>query len=209
MTATDRHRVMVIDDHPLFRSGAVAVIAADPRFQVVAQAGTMKAGAALASQERPDVAVIDLRLPDGTGIDLARRLREELPATRIVILTGQATAESLRASLEAGVDGYLLKTTDPDVLLGTLVTVLAGGRVVPAGLAAAAHRGAGGDLLSDREREVLRLLASGLANKQIARALRISEKTARNHVTHIYEKLGVHHRTDAVRYAIRIGLAEA
>ena len=196
--------MLLVDDHPLFRAGLHYSLDQDPRVRVVGEAGSSEEAMAFARRERPDLVLVDLRMPGAGGVELARTILAELPGTRVVVLTGQTSEESVRECVEAGVHGYLVKTTGPEALLGSLLAVLAGSRVFP-GLAPAAP----GDRLTAREAEVLKLLALGRANKQIGRALAISEKTVRNHVAHVYEKLGVHHRTEAVRYAIRQGLVEA
>jgi DNA-binding NarL/FixJ family response regulator len=211
-------KVMVVDDHPLFIDGVRAALAGDPTLEVVAEAHTLADARRLAREHEPDVVLMDLNLPDGSGIDGTRELLAVQPDLRILVITMSAEDDAVVAAMRAGARGYVVKGAGRTDLLQAVSTVAAGGAVFsPAiaerlgsffsGLAAQPGR----ELfpqLSEREREVLDLLARGYDNRRIARALFLSDKTVRNNVSTILTKLGAADRSEAVLRARRAGLGE-
>lgn len=210
-------RVMVVDDHTLFRRGLVALLAADGRFEVVAEAGDAGAAQRLAPAARPDVILLDNHLPGVRGVDALPGLRDAAPQARVLMLTVSEDEADLAAALRGGARGYLLKTVDSDVL-GTAIERTARGEstvspemtaklvdafqaAAPAPAAEAAREPLDG--LSPREQEILALIARGASNKEIARALVIAEATVKIHVQHILRKLGLGSRVQAAVYAAK------
>jgi len=204
-------RVMVVDDHPVVREGLVALLEDDPEFRVVGSIGTAESALAMAAQAHPDVVLLDLELPGMNGVDATSRLATSVPNARVVVFTAYDTDERVFGAIKAGAKGYLLKGASAAEIAQAIRTVHAGGsalapRVAAKVLAAVGGPRRSGVLLSPREREVLRLLAQGLANKQIARSLTITERTVKFHVTSILNKLGADNRAQAVALAARRGL---
>ncbi len=211
-------KVMVVDDHPLFIDGVRAALAGAPDLDVVAEAHTLAEARRLAGEHTPDVVLMDLNLPDGSGIDGTRELLAAHPDLRILVITMSADDDAVVAAMRAGARGYVVKGAGRTDLLQAVGTVAAGGAVFsPAiaerlgsffsGLAAQPGR----ELfpqLSEREREVLDLVARGYDNRRIARALFLSDKTVRNNVSTILTKLGAADRAEAVLRARRAGLGE-
>ena len=211
-------KVMVVDDHPLFIDGVRAALAGAPDLDVVAEAHTLAEARRLAGEHTPDVVLMDLNLPDGSGIDGTRELLAAHPDLRILVITMSADDDAVVAAMRAGARGYVVKGAGRTDLLQAVGTVAAGGAVFsPAiaerlgsffsGLAAQPGR----ELfpqLSAREREVLDLVARGYDNRRIARALFLSDKTVRNNVSTILTKLGAADRAEAVLRARRAGLGE-
>ncbi|UTI63701.1 response regulator transcription factor [Paraconexibacter antarcticus] len=203
-------RVLLVDDHALLRAGLSRLLEAHEDVEVVAEAADGEAGAALAAQLQPDVALVDLAMPGEDGIQATRRIRASSPATRVVILTAFSDRAQILGALDAGAVGYLLKDAAPEELLDGLRAAARGeAPLAPQAVAAVSDRGsaAAGGTLTPREREVLKLVAEGLPNKQIARALGISEKTVKAHLTKIFEAVGVTDRTAAALWAHRNGVA--
>lgn len=218
-----RHRVVVFEDHPIFRDGLVQCLAAERDLAVVGEWTDGSTPAAEVAGVRPDVAVVDVALPGGSGIDLTARLREALPDLRVVMLTAHADPDLLFAAVRAGAAAYVLKHTPPAELIATLRRVANGDAVLGPEVAARSLR-AFGDVgsparragaactlppLSPREAEVLKLLATGETNRQIARRLFVSEETVKSHVAAILRKLEVSDRTRAAVLAVRAGLVDA
>nr|WP_191864144.1 response regulator transcription factor [Embleya scabrispora] len=209
-------RVVIVDDHPLFRAGLRAALESAADIVVVAEVETAAAVPDTVAEQRPDLVVMDLSLPDGSGIDATRRIAADTPAVPVLVLTMSDDDGSLLAAMRAGAGGYLVKGAGRDEVLHAVRTVAAGGAVfgaqtVPrltALLAGGAPRAAERVFpeLTDRECEVLDLLARGLDNRNIARRLFLAEKTVRNHITHIFEKLHVGTRAEAVAHARNFGL---
>ena len=210
-------RVIVVDDHPIVRQGLAAVLDDEPDFQVVGAAASAEEALVIVARERPDVAILDLELagPGGglDGVAAIPRLAEASPATRVLVFTAYDTDERVFGALRAGAKGYLLKGAPTEEIARGIRAVHAGGSHleprVAAKVLAELHGGRGGahaSPLSDREREVLRHIAAGLSNKEIGRALSISERTARFHVTSILNKLGASTRAQAVALATQRGL---
>ena len=200
-------RIVIVDDHPLVRDGIVAILSRDVDLTVVAEAGGGREGVSVVQRERPDVVLMDLRMPDGDGVEAIRALRAVSPSVpRILMLTTYDTDHDIRVALEAGADGYLLKDT-PRVDLVRAVRDLAAGRPVltPGVLRALSGRGAE-VALTARESDVLREIAAGGTNREAAARLSVSETTLKTHLARVFEKLGVNDRAAAVRVAYERGL---
>jgi DNA-binding NarL/FixJ family response regulator len=209
-------RVLVVDDHPIWREAVASDLAHDD-VEVVATAGTVAEAIRRAAATRPDVAVVDLNLPDGTGADVARVLTASDPPVRVLMLSATGQPAEVLAAVEAGASGYLLKTSSAAELRTAIRRTAAGEAVFTAGLAGlvlGAYRRleAGGPedderpRLTDRETEVLRLVATGLATKQIATRLSLSPRTVENHVANTLRKLQLANRVQLARYAVDQGL---
>jgi len=208
-------RTLVADDHRIVRESLVAVLEASGVCQVVAQAADGMEAVDLALRLRPDVAIVDISMPRLGGIEVVRRLRAELPATRTLVLTMHEEEEYVLHVVRAGASGYLLKDSATAELLQAVRDLHAGrghfGPYAARVLAEQVHQPRR-DLddpygrLTTREREVFHLLIEGSTTKEVARALQISAKTAENHRAHVLEKLGAHNTADLVRYAVRKGL---
>ncbi|QIK73581.1 response regulator transcription factor [Propioniciclava coleopterorum] len=200
--------VLVVDDHPVVRAGLVALLSTRPGIEVVGQAGTQAEALSAFGRERPDVVLMDLQLGADDGVSATRRLRERDPHARVLILTTYDTDADIVNAIEAGAVGYLLKDASPDAL-GAAVEAAARGETVfaPAVAGRLARRViAPPDELTEREREVVALLAQGLTNRQIAKQLFLSEATVKTHLVHIFTKLNVDNRTAAVAAAREQGL---
>jgi DNA-binding NarL/FixJ family response regulator len=218
MTTTTgaRVRVVIADDQTLFRVGLARLLGEDPRVEVVGQAGDGLEAVRLARSLQPDVVLMDLKMPELDGIEATRRIVAEQPSVRVLLLTGFEADNHVLQALRAGASGYILKDSRPDSIVSSLLAVQAGERVMASVVANRVLEMLSGattpkefyDGLTAREIEILRLLAAGKANKQIAFQLKISEKTVRNHVSNMYEKLGIYDRSQAVLYAVRKGLVE-
>lgn len=213
---TGEIRLLVADDQTLFRKALVEMLERSPRLTVVDQVGDGRSAVQKALELQPDVVVMDIRMPVLDGVEATRLILAERPATRILILTAFETDRHVLQALQAGASAYILKDSEPDALISGILAVHAGQRIVTG---AAANRvvdmltnsgptRAYYDNLTPREIEILTLLASGLANKQIAHRVKISDKTVRNHISNIYEKVKVVDRSQAVLYAVRKGLVE-
>ncbi|MFD0379788.1 response regulator [Streptomyces sp. NPDC059525] len=211
-------RVLIVDDHPLFREGLRAALESSRCALVVAEAETGGEVPDAVEAHRPDVVVMDLSLPDVSGIEVTRRLAASHPGLPVLMLTMSDDDGSVLAALQAGARGYVVKGAGPEEVLHALRTVAAGGAVFGSEIAArlsalltGGHRRDAGRLfpaLTAREAEVLELVARGHDNRRIARELVLSEKTVRNHVTHVFEKLQVTSRAEAVARARDAGLGE-
>jgi len=209
-------RVLVADDQALFRAGLTRLLEEDPRVQIVGQAGDGAEAVELAGALKPDVVLMDLKMPNVDGIEATRRIVNGQTGVRVLLLTTFETDSHVIRALEAGASGYILKDSRPDSIVSSLLAVMAGERVMASAVANRVLEMLTGtttpkefyDGLTGREIEILKLLASGMANKQIAYKLKISEKTVRNHVSNMYEKLNIYDRSQAVLYAVRKGLVE-
>ncbi len=201
--------VLLVDDHELIRQGLARAFERTPDFTVAGEAGSVADGVSLAGQLRPDVVVTDVRLPDGTGLDLVRRLRSDKPELGIVVLTMYAGDEQLFGALEAGASAFVSKDSpSDDVVAAARHASVSPRSFAAADLADAMRRRLSptGPQLSPRESEVLVLLADGLGVAAIARQLFVSESTAKTHISKIYEKLGAANRAQAISIAMRSGL---
>ena len=169
---TEAIRILIVDDHAVVRIGLKTVLANATGFRVVGEAGTVAESITLAAQARPDVVLMDVRLPDGSGVEACRRIKADNPDTRVVMLTSYQDEEAIVGSVMAGASGYLLKQAEAE---------LAG--------------------LTDRERRMLALIAEGYTNRAIGEVLHLSEKTVRNHVSQLLRKLGFQRRSQAAAWA--------
>ncbi len=205
----DRLTVLLVDDHELIRQGLARAFERSPDFTVAGEAGTVAEGLRLARQVKPSVVVTDVRMPDGTGLDLTRSLRETDQQVGIVVLTMYAGDEQLFGALEAGASAFVSKDSpSDDVIAAARHASVSPRSFAAADLASAMQRrlAPSGPQLSQRESEVLRLLAEGLGVSGIARKLFVSESTAKTHISKIYEKLGAANRAQAIMIAVRSGL---
>lgn len=211
-------RVLVVDDHDLFRTGLASLLSSEEGIEVVAQASGGRAAVRLADELRPEVVIMDVRMPDLSGVDATREIVEANPETRVLVLTVSSEDADVAAALQAGACGFLAKDTPIDslvvairaassgaawlspraaeVVLGRLRTVTPEQQAEPSAL----------EQLSARELDVLRLIASGMENAEIAEELGISPRTAKNHVSNILAKLGLPSRVQAAVYAVRQGV---
>lgn len=204
-------RVLVVDDHPIVRDGLVAVLQDQPDLEVVGAAGAADEAVTLAGRLQPDLALLDLELPDGDGVAAIPRLAAAAPGLRIVVFTAYDSDEQVFGAIRAGARGYLLKGASVEEIVQAIHTVYEGGSHLDPRVAARVLNAVGVARrapapLSPREREVLRYLAQGLATKQIARALGIAERTVKFHVSSIFAKLGASNRAQAVALAAQQNL---
>ena len=199
-------RVLSVDDHPLLREGIAAIINSQPDMLLVDQAATGRDAIKKFRELQPEVTLMDLRLPDMSGIDAIIAIRGEFPEARVIVLTTFEGDVEIRRALEAGARGYLLKNMPPGELVEVIRQVHAGKKRIPAEVAAHLAEYFGDDALTEREIEVLRHIAGGNRNRDIAERLFISEETVKVHVKHVMEKLGASDRTQAVAIAIRRGI---
>lgn len=206
MESSQRIRVLVVDDHPIVRVGIVAIINACPDMTTVAQAGTAEEAIDLFEQHRPDIALIDLRLPKMSGVDAIRTIRMRHPRACFVVLTTYEGDEDIYQALEAGARAYVIKGMPHQALTDALRRVHAGGRFLPPPVSRALAARTPDSDLSVREREVLALLACGKTNKEIASELGISVATVKCHVSVILMRLQAADRTGAVVTALQRGL---
>jgi DNA-binding NarL/FixJ family response regulator len=207
----DAIRILIVDDHAVVRIGLKTVLANATGFRVVGEAGTVADSIALALQARPDVVLMDVRLPDGSGVEACRRIKADNPDTRVVMLTSYQDEEAIVGSVMAGASGYLLKQADAERLIQAIRDAAAGEssldpraagtllsqfRELSAKQAEAELAG-----LTDRERRMLALIAEGYTNRAIGEVLHLSEKTVRNHVSQLLRKLGFQRRSQAAAWA--------
>jgi DNA-binding NarL/FixJ family response regulator len=199
-------RILVVDDHPVVRAGISAMIQASPDMTVVAEASTAEEALQLFPLHRPDITLMDLRLPKMSGVEAIRAIRQTEPAAKFVVLTTYEGDEDIRQALEAGAKGYVIKGMSREVLLSALRRVYAGGRYLPKPVSEALSSHVPNSQLSAREREVLSLMATGRSNKEIAALLGITEATVKGHVSLIFMRMDVTDRTEAVMTGLRRGL---
>jgi two-component system NarL family response regulator len=198
-------RILIVDDHPMIRSGLEATLAPEPDITVVATASNGREGIELYRQHQPDVMLTDLKMPELGGVDAIRTIRGEFPSAKIIVLSTYQGDEDIFRALDAGAVTYLLKDTPGLTLVDTIREVARGGRPIPPEIAQQLTSRMFQAKLTEREIEVLNLLAQGMRNKEIAASLGISDETAQGHVKNILAKLSVHDRTEAVAVAIRRG----
>ena len=208
MTDSARIRVVTVDDHALLRQGIAAVINSHPDMLLVSQASSGTEAIQQFGEHQPDVMLMDLRLPDLSGIDALIAIRGEFPDARIVMLTTFEGDVEIQRALEAGARGYLLKTMPPGELAEAIRQVHAGKKRVPAEIAAQLAEHMSDENLTAREIEVLRKVVEGNRNRDIARLLFISEETVKVHLKHIMDKLGAKDRTQAIAIAVRRGIIQ-
>jgi DNA-binding NarL/FixJ family response regulator len=203
-----RIRVLTVDDHPLLREGIAALVNSQPDMTLVAQASTGMDAIEEFRQHRPDVTLMDLRLPAMSGIDAMIAIRGEFPEARVLVLTTFDGDVEIQRALEAGARGYLLKSMPPREMLEAVRQVHAGHKRIPSEVAAHVAEHLSEEHLTPREVEVLRLVAGGNRNKGIGERLFISEETVKVHLKHVMDKLGASDRTQAVAIAVRRGIIQ-
>ena len=199
-------RLMIVDDHPIVREGLAAIIHKQPDMAVAAEAADGRRAVELFREHRPDVSLMDLRLPEMSGVQAITAIRKEFPAARIIVLTTYDGDEDIYRALQAGAQGYLLKGMSRDELLEAIRAVHSGLRRIPSPVATKLAERMGGSDLTAREIEVLKLIAKGKSNKEVASALAITEATVKGHVNNILSKLAVNDRTQAVTTALQRGI---
>ncbi len=214
-------RLIIVDDHPLFREGLKAILRRDPEFEVVGEAGSSAEALRVAKAGRPALAILDISLPDRSGIQLVRELLTMLPGLGILMVSMHAKVDYVSEAMKAGALGYLTKDAATHSLLDGLRAVAAGSAYLDPGLSVEISRALLGsrqrpeeeshsayDTLTAREREVMRLLVEGLSNKEVAATLGISVKTAEHHRGNLMRKLDLQNPVELVRYASRLGLID-
>ena len=201
-------RVLVADDHPLMLAAVRRALDATNDFEIVGEVSVGSHVMPAVNELRPDVVLLDVRMPELDGISCLQRLRRQDPELAVVILSSYGDAEQINAARDAGARGYVVKTVEPVDLPAVLRSALEGGTFTVWGVAPPEHTIPAADtLLSERESAVLEAVARGLSNREIGRQLWISEQTVKFHLRNVYRKLGVTSRTEAARYAYRTGLA--
>lgn len=208
MSEPAKIRVFSVDDHPLLREGIAAVVNNEPDMVMVAQASNGREAIQQFRDQQPDVTLMDLRLPDISGIDAMIAIRQESPDARVVMLTTFEGDVEIQRALAAGARGYILKNMPPRELVGVIRQVYAGKKRIPVEIAAQIAEHLSDEPLTEREREVLQHVAGGNRNRDIADRLFISEETVKVHVKHIMAKLGASDRTEAVAIAVRRGIIQ-
>jgi DNA-binding NarL/FixJ family response regulator len=203
-----RIRVLIADDHPLLRDGVASIIDNQPDMVLVSQAGNGREAIQMHREHRPDVTLMDLRLPDMSGIESMIAIRADSPEARVIILTTFDGDVDIQRALQAGASGYLLKSMPQKQLVEAIRQVHAGKRRIPAELAAQLAEHMGDDGLSEREIAVLKLVAEGNRNREVGEQLSITEETVKAHIRHIMEKLSAKDRTQAVAIAVRRGIIQ-
>src|SRR5579863_949273 len=208
MSERTQIRVFSVDDHPLLREGITAIINSQPDMVMVAQAANARDAMEQFRKHRPDVTLMDLRLPDKNGIDAMVDIRSEFPDARVIVLTTFEGDVEIKRALEAGAHGYMLKSMPPKELVEVIRQVHAGKKRIPPQLAAQLAEHMSDEALTEREVEVLGQIAGGNRNRDIAERLFITEETVKVHIKHIMEKLGASDRTQAVAIGIRRGIIQ-
>jgi two-component system, NarL family, response regulator DevR len=204
-------RAFLVDDHEVVRRGVAEVLEDDPRIVVAGEAGSCAEALARVPAVRPDVVLLDMRLPDGDGATLCRELIARMPGLRCLVLTSYSEQDALEAAARAGAAGFLLKQVRGPALVSAVHTVAGGGSlwddVTPAAPRSRRPAAAGGDrlsMLTDQERSVLRLIGEGLTNRQIGERMGLAEKTVKNYTSHLLAKLGLERRTQAAILATEL-----
>jgi DNA-binding NarL/FixJ family response regulator len=209
-------RILVVDDHGIVREGLKMVLSLEPDFEVVGEAASGREAVAQATRLQPDVVLMDVLMDEVSGIEACRQIKSALPETRVLMLTSHGAAQAVEASVLAGASGYLLKNGGREDLLKGIRAVAHGESLLSPSITAQVlgrfadlsrkERERENDVLSEREKEVLVLVAQGMTNRQIAAELVISENTVRNHLSHILDKLDLSRRSQVAAYAARHGL---
>jgi DNA-binding NarL/FixJ family response regulator len=205
-SAATQATVLVVDDHALVRTGVANIISHEPDLQVVAEAADGAEAVAAFERHRPDVTLLDLRMPVMEGVEAVRQIRLRDPLAKVIVLTTYDTDEDITRALKAGAKAYILKDISASALVACIHDVLAGKTYLAPTAAAKLAEGVARVQLTPRELATLRLMADGRSNKEIANTLGISERTVKTHLGHLFEKLGVTSRTEAAKVAARRGL---
>jgi two-component system, NarL family, response regulator len=199
-------RVLIVDDHPVVRLGLAAIISLQPDMVVIGEAGSGEDACAICLKQSPDIVLMDLRLPGLSGVQAIRRIRETNPETRFIVLTTYEGDEDIRRALDAGAQAYLLKAMSHADVTSAIRKVHSGARVIPQSVSKTLAERGPRSQLSSREVEVLELIANGFSNKEIGRALGITEATVKWHVNLILNRLDVADRTEAIVAALQRGI---
>jgi two-component system, NarL family, response regulator len=205
-TPASRIKILIVDDHPVVRAGLTSMLGTRPDLEVIGSSSSGEEAVEMARVKLPDVLLLDLRMPGMSGIDTLRAIARTGSRARTIVLTSFETDEDIYRAFQAGAQGYLLKDTSLIKMVEAIMTVRAGKRYVPGHIATRLAERMMRTDLSARELEILKLLAKGLTNKEIAKVLGISDNTVRNHVNSIIEKLEVSDRTEAATTAIQRGI---
>jgi DNA-binding NarL/FixJ family response regulator len=214
LTENNVASVLIADDQNLFRSGLAALLDKDPRVTVVGQAANGEEAVRMVDELKPNLVLMDLKMPVMEGVEATRLIRGQHPEIAVLILSSFGGDSHLVEALEAGASGYVLKDTNVATIVNSMLAITGGATVISGAIAdrllgmLSTKPKESFDGLTPREVEILKLVAIGLANKQIAYRLKVSEKTVRNHISNVYEKLGIQGRSHAVIYAARKGLIE-
>ena len=206
-------RILIADDHPVVRDGLVAILSTQSDFEIVAEAASGEEAVRLAASKKPDIILVDLEMPDMDGVEVIRRVKAEDPGVQAIVFTAFDTDERILGAVKAGATGYLLKGAPRDELFRAIRLARQGGSLLQPLVASRLLQHVANvhpeiPALTAREVEVLRLLAQGKTNKEIAESLVITERTVKFHVSSILDKLGAGNRTEAVTLAIQLGLIE-
>jgi len=206
MNEPPRIRVFCVDDHPLLREGIITLINNQPDMQVVGEASTGQKAIEGFREHQPDIALMDIRLPDMSGIDVMIAIRKEFPGARVIMVTTSEGDVEIQRALEAGASGYMLKSMPPKEVVEAVRQVHRGKKRIPPEIAAHLAEHYSDEAITAREIEVLQHIAGGNRNRDIAEKLFISEETVKVHIKHIMEKLGASDRTQAVSIALKRGI---
>lgn len=199
-------KILIVDDHPIMRVGIAALISSSPEMECVGQAGSGEEAIQQHAACKPDITLMDLRLPGISGVETIRRIRQKAPNARFIVLTTYEGDEDIHQAMEAGASGYLVKGLPQEMLVSAVRRVHAGGRYLPPSMSQALASRLPDSSLSHREREVLKLMAEGKSNREIADKLEITEATVKCHVSVILARLNASDRTQAVVIALQRGL---